>query len=219
MNAYRDSLRSMGDSSNSSGSNSCPRRSPNARFQLIISTPRQYFDDGKVDSFEVRFKASSSNTTADWSRCTKIETVKFSGEVSSADLRAFFGTKKPHLRIIYFRTGTDTEDRDEIIKLIADGTGALERLKMGSRIPSVGVLDELVRNNQQLASVGFYSFDPLPVDEIVDILESFLQSPALEHMQLHDGRPNIGTARPKAVWHAHRFRRVYIEVTSEPLLR
>jgi len=191
---------------------------PNARLNLIISAPDQYIEDDQLGEVEVRFKASSSNTTADWRECTKIEKVQFTGEVSTADVRAVFKKKKPQLKYIAFTVGRDSEDLEEIISLIAHGTGRLETLHVIGPKPRHGIFDELVEKNKHLSWVRFYSYEHLAVRGTVDILKSFLKSPSLARMELFDGRLGLATEFPKAISHANRFRRVCISIAGEAFI-
>lgn len=175
----------------------------------------QFMSKANMDPVDVRYE---TGTNYDWRNCTKIEKVRFSGELSAADVRTFFRTPKILLKNIMFRTNPANEDFEEIISLIADGTGGLESVKMIDARPRDGVFNKLVTKNKKLSRVHFQSGVPLHIGDIVDILKSFLKSPSLARMEVFDGRLNIGTAAPKAVCYANRHRRVCISVACEPLL-
>lgn len=126
-----------------------------------------------------------------WALCTNIQTLHL-WRFDHKYISCIFSTPKCMLKNLVIYTDKIDDELEDVLELIANRTGGLEKISLAlciNKKPNLSVFHRLVRNNFSLISVKLCLYGvQLSYDNVVYLLETFLSAPSLNKLTLEDER-------------------------------
>jgi len=165
---------------------------PNAKFDLTVFKRRLLISSLNILGCQlekVRFRCypecrpELEKVAVCWDN---LQELKIMGDVELEDTSAVMATSKPVLRLLEFEVEkyTTQQQFQQVMDIVARSTGALEKISLWCSNPPRKAFDNLIKSNPSLCTVSLNFVSYISDDHVNNLIEKFLQIPALHEIEL-----------------------------------